>query len=148
MSPYYQRLRSFVGQDLLLIPGVAGLIHDEEGRLLLVQTRNGHWSLPAGAIEPGESPEDSARREVEEETGLQVSSLRLAGVLGGEAYRFTYPNGDQVETVVTLYACSCTGEIAIQDHAEIAAVRYFSEEEFPGLTLPYPRDLLFPTDHL
>lgn len=148
MSPYYQRLRSLVGQDLLLIPGVACLIHDDEGRLLLVQTKNGHWSLPAGAIEPGESPEESARREVEEETGLQVSSLQLAGVMGGESYRFTYPNGDRVETVVTLYSCQCTGTIAIQDREEIAAIRYFTEEEFPGLTLPYPRHLLFPPDRL
>ena len=52
------------------------MVRDAEGRLLLV--RRGHepalgkWSLPGGRIEPGESPEQAAAREVVEETGLEV----------------------------------------------------------------------------
>lgn len=52
------------------------VVRDASGRLLLV--RRGHepalgkWSLPGGRIEPGESPQQAAAREVREETGLEV----------------------------------------------------------------------------
>ena len=56
LSPYVAALRRRVGQDLLLLPGVAAVIHDGDGRVLLQQrSDDGSWSLPAGAIEPGES---------------------------------------------------------------------------------------------
>ena len=41
----------------------------------------GFWNAPGGKIEPGESPEDAAKREVYEETGLVVGKLELAGQL-------------------------------------------------------------------
>ena len=57
MSPYYQSLRDTLGSRLLLMPSVAAIIHDAEGRLLLIQKQDGSYSLPAGTIEPGETPE-------------------------------------------------------------------------------------------
>jgi 8-oxo-dGTP diphosphatase len=55
------------------------------GRLLLMhrlkQPNLGLWSPPGGKIEPGESPIDSALRELEEETGLQGTEPRLAAVV-------------------------------------------------------------------
>jgi ADP-ribose pyrophosphatase YjhB (NUDIX family) len=64
------------------VPAV-GMAVVESGRLLLVRRRwepmVGHWALPAGFIEGNEDPAATARREVAEETGLQV---RPAGLLG------------------------------------------------------------------
>ena len=57
ISPYYRRLRDLVGDELLLLPSVAALIRDAEGRVLVQKRGDGTWSLPAGAIEPGETPE-------------------------------------------------------------------------------------------
>ncbi len=49
---------------------------DAHGRLLLGKRNdNGKWTLPGGHLEPGESPEDGARRELLEETGLTPVSL-------------------------------------------------------------------------
>ena len=58
------------------IPCAGAVVRDDAGRLLLV--RRGHapsaglWSVPGGRVEPGETPEQAAAREVQEETGLEV----------------------------------------------------------------------------
>jgi 8-oxo-dGTP pyrophosphatase MutT (NUDIX family) len=86
MSLYFKQLRARIGHDLLLMPGVAAVIRDAQGRLLLQEKSSGEgWSLPAGAIEPGETPEHAVRREVLEETGLEVVPKGILGVFGGES---------------------------------------------------------------
>ena len=56
-----------------------GLVLDE-GHILLVRNRNGHWGFPKGQWEPGEVLAETAVREVLEETGLQVAVGDLAFV--------------------------------------------------------------------
>lgn len=143
MSPSCQRLREHFGSGLLLIPGVAAIVHNEEGHLLLVETHHGSWSLPAGAIEPGESPEDAMHRELQEETGLTCEEATLRACLGGREFRHTYPNGHQVEYTVVLFHCTVSGQPNIIDRAEVHSLRFFSRHEFPGLALPYDLDLLY-----
>ena len=82
ISEYIKGLREKIGHDLVLNPGVAALIHDESGRVLLQRrSYDGLWSLPAGAVDPGESPAQAVVREVWEETGLKVVPVGLEGRL-------------------------------------------------------------------
>lgn len=54
------------------------LIRDSQGRILIVAHRNiRKWNLPGGKLEQGEAPETAARREVMEETGVELKWLRL-----------------------------------------------------------------------
>lgn len=68
----------------------AAVILQQHRRILLVkrkfEPRAGEWSLPAGFIEWGESPEQTAIREVQEETGLNVALHSLYGVYRGKDY--------------------------------------------------------------
>ncbi|HBF32088.1 NUDIX domain-containing protein, partial [Rhizobium sp.] len=89
MASYVMELRSLIGNRLLLLPSVAAVIRNSEGKLLLQQKASGEgWSLPAGAIEPGETPQEAITREVMEETGYTVSSTSILGVFGGHEYRY------------------------------------------------------------
>ncbi|TYP72030.1 NUDIX hydrolase [Paenibacillus methanolicus] len=62
--------------------GAAAVITDSEGRVLLVKHNYGkfNWELPGGLSEQRESAEQTAKREVLEETGLDVTVGRLTGV--------------------------------------------------------------------
>lgn len=143
-SSYILDLRAKIGNQLLLLPGVAAVIHDNDGRLLLQRKAGPEgWSLPAGAIEPGEAPHDALRREVLEETGQAVVASEIIGVFGGEAFRHTYPNGHQVEYTVILFRCTLAEGASHPIDAETVELRYFTRADMPALALPYPTTLLF-----
>ena len=62
----------------------AGVILERDASVLLlrraVEPCLGAWDLPAGYLDPGESPEEAARRETLEESGLEVDLVRLVGI--------------------------------------------------------------------
>ncbi len=51
-----------------------------------------HWGFPKGLVEPGESPEDTALREIAEETGIPRQSLNVIAALPPAEYVFRRPN--------------------------------------------------------
>jgi 8-oxo-dGTP pyrophosphatase MutT (NUDIX family) len=145
ISAFYRAIRERVGSTLLLMPAVAAVIRDAGGRVLLQQQHDDSWSLPAGAIEPGESPSESVVREALEETGLVVRAESVLAVLGGERCRVRYANGDEVEYVVTVFSCAVLGGALVETNDETKSLRYFLPSLMPGLTFPYPREI-FETD--
>ena len=64
----------YAGPPRVISMGGAGALFDDEGRVLLVRHTYGrlNWELPGGGAEPGESPNETAIREILEETGLEV----------------------------------------------------------------------------
>ena len=64
ISPYMKNLRAHFGSQLVMTPSVAALIRNEAGQILfLVRADNGLWDLPAGAIDPGETPAQAVVRQ-------------------------------------------------------------------------------------
>src|ERR1700722_14928566 len=107
---YLSWLRKRVGPGLILSPSVGAVIRDAQGRLLLQEKSSGEaWSLPAGGVELGESPQEAIIREVMEETGYAVRIHGIISVFGGREFRYTYPSGDRVQYVVTLFQCKIIG---------------------------------------
>ncbi|MDQ7236179.1 NUDIX domain-containing protein [Bacillus pacificus] len=138
MSLYYKKIREQLGHELILIPSVAAVIKNEQGEILFQYPGGEYWSLPAGAIEPGETSEKSVVREVWEETGLKVQVKKQKGVFGGERFRHIYPNGDQVEYIVVVFECEITSGKLKSIDGESLKLQYFSFSEKPTLAIPYP----------
>ena len=72
---YLGQIRKLIGKRKLIITGARAVIRDREDRILFIRRRdNGLWAMPAGSQELDESILDCLKREVKEETGLNVIS--------------------------------------------------------------------------
>ena len=130
MSPYVRRLRAAVGHDMLLLPSVAVLARDHEGRLLLMRSSDsGQWQTVGGAIDLEETPQDAARREAFEEAGVEVQLGGIMAVLGGPQYRMTYPNGDETAYVTTVFEAAVVGGAMAADGKEASDVAWFAPDD-------------------
>jgi 8-oxo-dGTP diphosphatase len=131
VSPYIARLRGHIGTDLLLLPGVSGVVHNDAGQVLLARrSDNGRWSLPAGLIDPGEQPADAVLREIHEETGVHAEIIRIGGVA---THPVVYPNGDTCEYLNVWFRCRAVGGDARVNDDESTQVGWFAADELPDL---------------
>lgn len=136
ISPYVRELRELVGNRLLVLPSVAVLPRDGDGRILLVRTADsGHWATIGGFVEPDERPEDAARREAEEEAGVVVRLTGIIDVVGGPGYRLEYPNGDRSAYVSVVYGAVVESGTPRPDHDETIEVGWFGLDELATLEL-------------
>jgi 8-oxo-dGTP diphosphatase len=107
-----------------------GAVVIREGRVLLVQRGHepmkGCWSLPGGLLELGESLTDAVRREVKEETGLDVVVIGLIELLD-RIYRDT--GRVRYHYVVADYLCQVTGGV-LQAASDAAAARWLDRKEW------------------
>ena len=104
-----------------------------DGRLVMVRRRDdGLWSLPGGLVDWGESVTDTARRELKEETGLQLLSVeRTVGI-------FSNPTRDpRYHSIVLSLAVNVAGNLAINDSVELSSVRAFYFDSLPKSPLAH-----------
>jgi 8-oxo-dGTP diphosphatase len=105
---------------------VAAVIVDDDGRALLIRRRdNGHWEPPGGVLELDEDITAGLRREVAEETGLDIEPTALTGVYKNMARGI----------VALVFRCRATGGV-LATSSETAALRWAHGDEVAELADP------------
>ncbi|KRG14687.1 NUDIX hydrolase [Lederbergia galactosidilytica] len=130
---YIEDLRKIVGNQPLILVGVAVAVMNENGEFLLQKRKDGVWGVPGGFMELGESAEEAGRREVLEETGIEIGQLDLVGVFSGEQYYVKLQNGDEFYPVTIAYVTKeIRGGNLKADGVETTEARFFKVNELPS----------------
>jgi phosphoglycolate phosphatase len=120
---------------------VGGLIFDDQDRVLMVRTRkwSNLWGIPGGKIKYGETAEHALRRELKEETNLDVKEVEFVLVQdcirSPEFYR-------EAHFVLLNYTCRCDGSPAVTLNEEAVEFRWVTGGEARQLALNRPTQVL------
>jgi len=128
---YIQTMRELIGSEPLLTVGCGVIIENGDEILLQHRTDADVWCIPGGVLELGEQVEDAARREAEEETGLNIGKLDFFGIYSGKEGFAQYANGDQVYSIQIIFKTSAVSGALIQYSEETRAHAYFNKHNLP-----------------
>ncbi|MCR4618010.1 MAG: NUDIX hydrolase [Lachnospiraceae bacterium] len=138
---YIENMRKYIGHDMLLGVGCGVLIENGKGEVLLQRRRDtGEWCVPGGGLEPMETYEEAAKREIKEEVGLEVYDLELFGLYSGENRLIKYPNKDVVYSVAVVFRTRNYKGTISQPDGEALEHRFFSRENIPDNLFKHDAD--------
>ena len=122
-----------------------GIVFNNSGQLLLINNaamkdpKKSYWGFPKGHINPGESSQEAAIREVREETGLEVE---VRAKIGDSKYVFTV-EGEKIFKVVIMFLMEYqSGEIKIQQEELLGADWFEVKEALKKLSFSADKTLL------
>ena len=129
---YVRWIRPKIGHEKIFLPCANGVIFNQAGQVLLMRRRDfGSWATPGGAVDVGETVAACLRREVAEETGLQLDNIELVSILSEPQYDVVYPNGDQTQQfTVNFRAIASTGILHPHD-GEALELAWFDPHNLP-----------------
>lgn len=129
---YIQHLRSMVGNEKVIMVVAGACVFNKENQVLMQKrSDHGQWGFPGGFMDLGESVQDTARREVYEETGLRLEQIEIFGIYSGPPYDKTFSNGDQVSLVQISFICTQYSGELVGSNAESIQNKFYALEELP-----------------
>lgn len=129
---YINYMRGMIGSKPMFLVGAGTVVLNDAGEILLIKrTDNNTWGIPGGSMEMGESFEETAVREVYEETGLRVEKLELFGTYSGREMHHIYPNGDEVYIAICIYQTRSYDGRITADKKESSEVAFFDLDKLP-----------------
>jgi 8-oxo-dGTP pyrophosphatase MutT (NUDIX family) len=118
-----------------IVVAVTAAVRNPRGELLLIErTDNGLWALPGGGQDLGESAVEAARREVHEETGIDIEITGLSGIYSDPRPVIAYDNGEvRQEFSLCFHAKPTGGEL--RSSSESRQARWISPDSLPDLNI-------------
>lgn len=118
-----------------LIPAASAVVADDQGRILLARRRdNNLWTVPGGAMEPGETIVESAIREVAEETGVHVEITGLVGIYSSPLHVVEYADGEVRQQFSVCFSARPLSGTATETD-ETSEARYVDPQELDQLDI-------------
>ena len=118
-----------------IVVAVAAAVRNAQGELLLIKrSDNGLWALPGGGQDIGESVVQAARREVYEETGVDVEITGLSGIYSDPRHVIAYDDGEvRQEFSLCFHAKPVSGEP--RSSSESSEARWVSPDSLQNLKI-------------
>ena len=134
MDNYVSNLREKIGNLPIILAGSTVLVINKNKEILLQKRSDSKdWGLPGWAMELWENFEDTAKRELFEETNLKCKNLQFLDILSGKQYYYKYPNWDKTYNIIALFKVTeFEWNLNINDN-EWLDLKYFQVNNFPQL---------------
>lgn len=121
-----------MGHEKIILVFAGGCLFDEQGRVLLQKRGDsGKWGFLGGAIELGETPEETAIRALKEETGLDVAVESFIGIHTDSDIK--YPSGDEAHSLCIVYKLKAIDGDLICDNVETIGLQYVAIDDLPDM---------------
>lgn len=132
---YIKNLRSMVGHEKVIMVIAGAFVFNAENQIFLQQRADiGEWGIPGGFMEMDETVQQTAKREIYEETGLRLKELELYGIYSGPDCDETFANGDQVAMVQNIFTCRRYEGQLVEKNEESLNNKFYSLDELPNNT--------------
>lgn len=140
---YIKDLRKYVGHNPILTAGVGLFVFNDKDEVLMqLRTDYNQYGFPGGAMELGESYEEVARRELKEETNLDIIDLEMVKVLSGKDTYREYPNGDKLYDITAIYVIKkYSGDLKVNDN-ESKKLEWFNVGNLPSNMTEHTKNYL------
>ena len=118
-----------------LVPAVSAVIVNGEGKILLHRRSDSNtWSLPGGEMEIGESITEAVKREVKEETNLDVEPQYITGIYSNPKHVIAYSDGEVRQEFSICFACKIIkGFLKVSE--ESFELAFFTPQEIEQLNM-------------
>lgn len=136
---YVMGLRKLVGNRPLIVCACGCLVFDNDGRVLLQKRDDDNlWGNPGGSMDIGETVHETVKREMFEETGLEVDDLEIFNIYSGEEQHHIYPSGDEAYFVNIIFKTNkFKGDLHAKD-GESKELKFFEIQNIPdNITKPF-----------
>ena len=131
---YLGGLRKLIGKKKVFAIAARAIIRDKDERILLVQRNdNGKWVMPAGSIELEESILDCVKREVKEETGLDVISATPMAIYSEPRFSFVTAYGDPYQMFAVVFIIDEWAGTLLSETDETLNARFFALDDLPPI---------------
>src|SRR5690606_36487366 len=117
----------------IIAPGSAIIVMNNDNELLLqLRSDTKDWGIPGGGMELGDSFEETAKKELYEETGLITNHLEILGVASGKEFYYKFPHGDEIYNATVIFkAMDISGNLKKDE--ESLELAYFPLDSLPDL---------------